>query len=157
MKTTYILCNLQCLVPLSFSLCECLFCDLSFFLKFGLVVSSHEDILSSHVNHEHEPFEEFGESNRVLIDQLWLHLQALHIAFEELQLLVEGVGVRVFGSQGVVLSKTFEEVVVKEVFGFFPFKFVGVTLTELLSLVTEEVKDGLEDARHLDHMILGKS
>jgi len=81
---------------------------------------------------------------------------------KETQFLVQ-LELTILGAEWMELSETFEEfssimgLSKKHKTSFLPFKLVGVTLADIFTIVSKQVENGLENARHLDNSVLSKS
>lgn len=132
---------------------------LPFFLKFILMLSTVNDILSSEFNRVQHPLEQLTQRYRIflyLFDLLFMFPEG---SLEEPEFLIGRVLV-LFGAEGVVLADPLEELSAvsvraeEDLSGFLPLDLVGISLADVLPSVPEQVEQGLEHLGHLDHVIL---
>lgn len=152
---------LESIASHSLTLLECILSHSALLLELILVLAALHHVARPQLDRVHQPLEELGQGDRVLLDLLGGLLVAAEQLLQETQLLVE-LELTVLGAEGMVLRQALEELSTvlrgseEDEAGLFPFEFVSVTLADLLAGVAEQVEHGLEHARHLHHCVLCK-
>ena len=67
-----------------------------------------------------------------------------------------------FRTEGIIVTDTLKELSTilvwskEDLTSFLPLNLIGVTLTNVLACITQEIKESLENFRHLDNVVLSE-